>query len=49
MSAQNLRPARDAPAPTIDPHQQQREDLAAAFRWFARLGMAEAVANPANP
>ncbi len=29
----------------IDPYQQQREDLAAALRWFARLGMAEAVAN----
>lgn len=25
--------------------QQQRIDLAAAFRWFARLGMAESVAN----
>jgi ribulose-5-phosphate 4-epimerase/fuculose-1-phosphate aldolase len=25
--------------------QTQREDLAAAFRWFARLGMAESVAN----
>lgn len=25
--------------------QQERIDLAAAFRWFARLGMAESVAN----
>jgi ribulose-5-phosphate 4-epimerase/fuculose-1-phosphate aldolase len=25
--------------------QEQRADLAAAFRWFARLGMAESVAN----
>ena len=28
-----------------DEFQAQREDLAAAFRWFARLGMAESVAN----
>jgi ribulose-5-phosphate 4-epimerase/fuculose-1-phosphate aldolase len=28
-----------------DEFQTQREDLAAAFRWFARLGMAESVAN----
>ena len=28
-----------------DDYQQQRTDLAAAFRWFARLGMAESVAN----
>ena len=28
-----------------DEYQSQREDLAAAFRWFARLGMAESVAN----
>jgi ribulose-5-phosphate 4-epimerase/fuculose-1-phosphate aldolase len=28
-----------------DEYQTQREDLAAAFRWFARLGMAESVAN----
>jgi ribulose-5-phosphate 4-epimerase/fuculose-1-phosphate aldolase len=27
------------------PHQQERIDLAAAFRWTARLGMHEAVAN----
>jgi ribulose-5-phosphate 4-epimerase/fuculose-1-phosphate aldolase len=26
-------------------YQEQRADLAAAFRWFARLGMAESVAN----
>jgi ribulose-5-phosphate 4-epimerase/fuculose-1-phosphate aldolase len=26
-------------------YEQQRIDLAAAFRWFARLGMAESVAN----
>jgi ribulose-5-phosphate 4-epimerase/fuculose-1-phosphate aldolase len=30
---------------STDPYQEQRADLAAAFRWFARLGMAEAVAN----
>jgi ribulose-5-phosphate 4-epimerase/fuculose-1-phosphate aldolase len=28
-----------------DEFQQLREDLAASFRWFARLGMAESVAN----
>jgi ribulose-5-phosphate 4-epimerase/fuculose-1-phosphate aldolase len=28
-----------------DDHYEQRVDLAAAFRWFARLGMAESVAN----
>jgi ribulose-5-phosphate 4-epimerase/fuculose-1-phosphate aldolase len=28
-----------------DEFQAQREDLAATFRWFARLGMAESVAN----
>jgi ribulose-5-phosphate 4-epimerase/fuculose-1-phosphate aldolase len=28
-----------------DAYQEQRTDLAAAFRWFARLGMAESVAN----
>jgi len=28
-----------------DDFQEQRVDLAAAFRWFARLGMAESVAN----
>jgi ribulose-5-phosphate 4-epimerase/fuculose-1-phosphate aldolase len=28
-----------------DEYQEQRADLAAAFRWFARLGMAESVAN----
>jgi ribulose-5-phosphate 4-epimerase/fuculose-1-phosphate aldolase len=28
-----------------DEHLQQRLELAAAFRWFARLGMAESVAN----
>ena len=27
------------------PFDSERRDLAAAFRWFARLGMAEAVAN----
>lgn len=43
MSAQNLRAAFNTPS--VDPYQQQREDLAAALRWFARLGMAEAVAN----
>jgi ribulose-5-phosphate 4-epimerase/fuculose-1-phosphate aldolase len=26
-------------------HATERTDLAAAFRWFARLGMAESVAN----
>ena len=26
-------------------HWQERQDLAAAFRWCARLGMHEAVAN----
>lgn len=30
--------------PELD-FQQERTDLAAAFRWFARLGMAESVAN----
>jgi ribulose-5-phosphate 4-epimerase/fuculose-1-phosphate aldolase len=29
----------------MDQYQEQRADLAAAFRWFARLGMAESVAN----
>ena len=28
-----------------DPHRTARRDLAAAFRWFARLGMHESVAN----
>jgi len=28
-----------------DEYREQRTDLAAAFRWFARLGMAESVAN----
>jgi len=28
-----------------DPHRQERIDLAAAFRWTARLGMHESVAN----
>jgi ribulose-5-phosphate 4-epimerase/fuculose-1-phosphate aldolase len=28
-----------------DSHSQERADLAASFRWFARLGMHEAVAN----
>ena len=28
-----------------DEYAQQRVDLAAAFRWFSRLGMAESVAN----
>ena len=28
-----------------DTHVQERADLAASFRWFARLGMHEAVAN----
>jgi ribulose-5-phosphate 4-epimerase/fuculose-1-phosphate aldolase len=28
-----------------DEFKAEREDLAAAFRWFARLGMAESVAN----
>jgi ribulose-5-phosphate 4-epimerase/fuculose-1-phosphate aldolase len=35
----------NARAPLADEFQQQRIDLAAALRWFARLGMAEAVAN----
>ncbi len=30
--------------PALD-FEQERTDLAAAFRWFARLGMAESVAN----
>ena len=30
--------------PALD-YEQERTDLAAAFRWFARLGMAESVAN----
>ena len=29
----------------MDPEQAVREDLAAAFRWAARLGLHEAVAN----
>jgi ribulose-5-phosphate 4-epimerase/fuculose-1-phosphate aldolase len=29
----------------LDPYREERTDLAAAFRWFARLGMAESVAN----
>jgi ribulose-5-phosphate 4-epimerase/fuculose-1-phosphate aldolase len=29
----------------MDQYHEQRADLAAAFRWFARLGMAESVAN----
>lgn len=29
----------------LDDYREQRADLAAAFRWFARLGMAESVAN----
>ncbi len=33
-----------APVPNID-HWPERVDMAAAFRWTARLGMAEAVAN----
>lgn len=42
MSLQNVsRMQSDAP----DPHRQQRIDLAAAFRWTARLGMHESVAN----
>ena len=28
-----------------DPHHQARIDLAAAFRWAARLGMHESIAN----
>jgi len=36
-----LRRAADVP----DDFQQQRAELAATFRWFARLGMAESVAN----
>ena len=33
-------------APAADPaHREERADLAAAFRWTARLGMHEAVAN----
>ena len=31
--------------PSVREHWQERVDLAAAFRWTARLGMAEAVAN----
>ena len=45
MSAQSLRVPLDTRGPATDPHYEQRVDLAAAFRWFARLGMAEAVAN----
>ncbi len=33
------------PTPESDPHYQDRIDLAAAFRWSARLGMHEGVAN----
>jgi ribulose-5-phosphate 4-epimerase/fuculose-1-phosphate aldolase len=32
-------------APIADDYRAERVDLAAAFRWFARLGMHEAVAN----
>jgi ribulose-5-phosphate 4-epimerase/fuculose-1-phosphate aldolase len=35
----------DNRAATIELFHEQRTDLAAAFRWFARLGMAESVAN----
>ncbi len=35
----------DAPTPASDPHYEQRVDLAAAFRWSARLGLHEGVAN----
>jgi ribulose-5-phosphate 4-epimerase/fuculose-1-phosphate aldolase len=31
--------------PDTDPHQQARTDLAAAFRWAARLQMHESIAN----
>lgn len=41
MSTEVLRRA-SAPA---DDHRRERIDLAAAFRWFARLGMHESVAN----
>jgi ribulose-5-phosphate 4-epimerase/fuculose-1-phosphate aldolase len=34
-----------APAPAALDHREARADLAAAFRWTARLGMHEAVAN----
>lgn len=32
-------------APAVDPHHDQRADLACAFRWTARLNMHESVAN----
>ncbi len=35
----------DAPSPDTDPHYEARVDLAAAFRWSARLGLHEGVAN----
>ena len=35
----------DAPTPATDPHYEARVDLAAAFRWSARLGLHEGVAN----
>jgi ribulose-5-phosphate 4-epimerase/fuculose-1-phosphate aldolase len=41
MSAPN---ARSAASRTLD-HRAERTDLAAAFRWFARLDMHESVAN----
>lgn len=41
MSVSQLSDAR----PTDLPHRQEREDLACAFRWTARLNMHEAVAN----
>ena len=40
MSVQSLRDTRSAPS-----YSRERIDLAAAFRWTARLGMHEAVAN----
>ena len=35
----------DAPSPDTDPHYEARVDLTAAFRWSARLGLHEGVAN----
>ncbi len=46
--ARRRRPRMNAPIPTIIPnltHWQERCDMAAAFRWTARLNMHEAVAN----
>lgn len=37
--------AEPAARPATDPHREARAELAAAFRWTARLGMHEAVAN----